>query len=139
MKKLISISIWLSLQLTSFGQQGKWHSATGWKVYEVPEAKIWQISLDSLPTFKHKALNTDSIQEFLSQTTLISIQYPPAWMGAYVATCWLGQKLTKVIISTYGGFFYDQLADKYYQVPMTIQRDWLNYWAASVASFPTFK
>jgi len=134
MKIIILTVLLLSLENVSYGQQSEWTSATNWIVYNVPEGKIWHLSIDSLKNFNRKVLNTDSLQALLLGTDSIIVQYSPAWMGAYLATCTLDHVTRKVIISTYGGFFCDQISGKYFQVPLSVQKDWLNYWAASVAS-----
>jgi hypothetical protein len=112
----------------SFAQGMHWEHATDWTVYNVQNKNIWALPIDSLELFNHKELNSDSMQIFLAKTTAISPK-SPVWMGAYVTTCILDHKKRKIEISTYGGFFYDDSAKQYYQLPLNVQKDWLNYLA----------
>lgn len=130
---LIILSLFL-LSSEAFSQETDWQKATTWTLYDIKGKSIWKMSLDSLPMFPHKSLNGDSMQFFLAKTVTIPLQKAPVWMGAYPATCMLDHKKRKIDISTYGGFFYDELGKQFYQIPLSVQKDWLNY-LSDFASF----
>jgi len=88
----------LTLGNVPYGQQSEWTSATNWIVYNIPEGKIWHLSIDSLKNFNRKLLNTDSLQALLLGTDSIIVQYSPVWMGAYLAT-YTSDHVTRKVIS----------------------------------------
>ena len=134
MKHYLFIFIMFLLTSKLFGQGANWQKATAWTLYDLQGKKPWKIPFDSLGSFSHKSLNSDSMQFFLAKTTTIPLEKAPVWMGAYAATCVLDNKKRKIDISVYAGFFYDEVEKQYYQIPSDIQQDWLNYLSDVAAS-----
>ena len=79
------------------------------KVYHVrTNVPSFGYSVDTLKVFKYRKLNDDSMSVFLKSATPLKEGASPVWMGHYVATCTFQDKEErKVILSVYGGFFYD--------------------------------
>jgi hypothetical protein len=57
-------------------------------------------------------------------------------MGGYLASCRVERKLRKVLISSYGGFFYDPEAGKYYELPEAMVRDWNGFLTRAYFKIP---
>jgi len=124
--KIILISGLLMSVLTT-SCQVNWNKTSNWTLYRYQGHGLFSISIDSLHSFQNIPLSQDSIQFFLSQ---VAIKHPRAntqWMGGYIVTCQIEGSLRKVVISNYGGFFYDQLTKSYYQIPTEKIDDWLSF------------
>ena len=137
MKNYLILFILVLLNSKAFSQGTNLQKATAWTLYDIKGKKTWQVPLDSLGLYPHRALNNDSMQFFLARTSAIPLDKAPVWMGAYAATCVLDNRKRKIDISVYAGFFYDELQKTYYQVPSDIQQEWLTYlsdFAASIQS-----
>jgi hypothetical protein len=119
----------------SHSQGINWAESKNWRLYNILDNSAFGYPLDSLVNYSSRLLNKDSMQTFLSNVSIISIEKTPLWMGFYVASCELKNGTSrKIEISTYGGFFYDELEKKYYQLPLEIRKDWLDYLAESEAA-----
>jgi hypothetical protein len=124
--KIIFISGLLISVFTS-SCQIHWDTTSNWRLYRYQGNKLFNISLDSLESFQSIPLPQDSMNYYLSQVT---IKHPKAdihWMGGYIATCQLQGSLRKVVISNYGGFFFDQEAHSYYQLSTEKIDAWLSF------------
>jgi hypothetical protein len=126
MKHLLLLGLLISSGLAGCTQQPDWQKATNWTIYNIQGKNIWKLPLDSLDLYIHQSLNVDTMKTYLAKVSAIS-PHGAAWMGAYVTTCILDNKKRKVDISTYGGFFYDELQKKYFQIPVDLQKGWLDY------------
>ncbi len=130
----ITISNFLFIQESS-SQSINWAESKNWKLYDVHDESAFNYTLDTLRKFRNRSLNKDSMQTFVSNVTIIPIERIPVWMGFYVATCeFKSGAIRKIEISVYGGFFYDEKEKKYYQLPLEISKDWLDYMAESAAA-----
>ena len=125
MKTLLILSLLISVLTSSC--QVHWDKTTDWKLYRYQGNDLFSISLDSLHSFQNIPLAQDSMNNYLSG---VAIKHPKAathWMGGYIATCQSDVGLRKVVLSNYGGFFYDQKAGAYYQLPTEKIDDWLSF------------
>lgn len=128
--KILFISSLLISVLTS-SCQVHWNKTTDWKLYRYQGNELFSISLDSLNSLQNIPLAQNSMAIYLSQ---ITIKHPKAathWMGGYIATCQADGSLRKVVLSNYGGFFYDQSANTYYQLLSEKIDDWLSFLQSS--------
>ena len=106
--------------------QVNWQTTKNWKLYDIHSPTAVRYTLDTLKNFKSSVLEEDSIKAFLDKVVMWPNGKSALWMGSYIATCESGDgKLRKLLISTYGGFFYDQAAQRYYQLPEELVDDWL--------------
>jgi hypothetical protein len=111
-----------------FSQEINWKETKNWRLYDIQDKRAFNYPIDSLSNFKSTPLNSDNMLPFLSNVSLIPIERTPLWMGFYVTTCQTKEdKIKKIEISIYGGFFYDEEEKKYYQLPLDIRKNWLNY------------
>ncbi len=111
-----------------FAQKVNWEQATNWKLYKVNEHIAFDYSLDSLSKLESISLDRDSMMQFTAKTDAWSKDKNAVWMGVYVVTCDLPDKQTrKMEISVYGGFFYDELEGRYYEVAANKRNEWLEY------------
>jgi hypothetical protein len=135
--KKISVSILLTSFLfirNANCQNVNWAETSNWKLYKIHEKRAFSYSIDTLINFKFALLNNDSMRIFLSNVSIIPYEKTPLWMGFYVASCQLNDgTIKKIEIGTYGGFFYDEKEKKYYQLPLEIRKEWLDYLADSGA------
>lgn len=52
-----------------------------------------------------------------------------AWMGAYLVSYQLADgKPRKLIVSTYGGFMFDECTKTFWELPAFLRDDWREYW-----------
>ena len=112
-----------------------WDSTKNWKIYKLQNfRRVFTIPADSLQYLESKPLNDDSMHMYFSDTKeLPSIN--PMWMGCYLTSYETSDaKIRKAIISHYGGFFYCQPENAYFQVSSNLQQDWLNYLSNSYLS-----
>lgn len=109
-----------------------WDSTKNWKIYKLQNFnRVFRIPVDSFRYLQSKPLNDDSIHMYLSDTKELP-PASPAWMGCYLTSYETsGGKIRKAIISHYGGFFYCQLENAYFQVSSIEQQDWLSYLSSS--------
>ncbi len=117
----------LLISVVTSSCQVHWDKSTNWVLYRYQGNELFSISLDSLNSFQNIPLAQDSMNNYLSQ---IKIKRPKAatrWMGGYIATCHSDGGLRKVVLSNYGGFFYDQKANAYYKLPTEKIDDWLSF------------
>lgn len=109
-------------------QEINWKNAKNWKLYDIHGQAGMRYTLDTLKYFKSILLDKDTMQMFCNQITAWPKEDYSVWMGLYVATCETEEKkLRKIVISTYGGFFYDPESKRYYQVPTDMTSDWLEF------------
>ena len=113
-------------------QNINWKDAKNWKLYDLRNGSAFNYSVDTLKNFKSADLDYDTMHTFLSDV----IEWPKSksslWMGLYVVTCELPLgEIRKIEISVYGGFFYDDLTKKYFQLPLSVRNNWLDYFSAN--------
>ena len=114
-----------------------WDSTKNWKLYKLQNFNcVFRVPPDSLKYLERKALNDDSMHTFLSQATKLGT-VNPVWMGCYLASYEDADgKVQKAIVSQYGGFFYCQSENTFFQISSADQSDWRNYFENSYMSIP---
>lgn len=126
--KYIFLFISFSFASKCFSQNINWAEAKDWRLYDIRNFSAFDYSLDTLRNFKSISLDQDTMNIFLSDVAEWPKSETSLWMGLYVATCELPENETrKIEISVYGGFFYDELTKTYYQLPLGVRNDWLDY------------
>jgi hypothetical protein len=110
--------------------QPNWQTMSDWKLYRENNFNaVFRLPIDSLSIIQGGALSTDSIKTFLTGVEKIE-GVNPQWMGCYLASCKdIHGKIYKVIVSHYGGFFYNAAESSYYQVSPSQSRDWLLFFS----------
>jgi hypothetical protein len=104
-----------------------WQQASHWRLYKIKGSLQFSISADSLNLFKNYQLRSDSMAYFLHSADPLPADARPTWMGGAVASCLYDGKIRKILISSYGGFFYDQISDTFFQLPGQMKDDWRKY------------
>lgn len=105
-----------------------WDSTKNWKIYKLQKInRVFQIPIDSLQYQEKATLNDDTIHLYLSE--IINLHNTnPVWMGCYLTSYETPDgKVHKAIISHYGGFFYCQPENAFFQIRSDDQHDWLSY------------
>ena len=121
---LIFLSI---MYLHSNGQTIDWQQTSHWKIYKIHHAGSLRLPLDSLQQFDHTELGDDSMHYYLHHMAVWPKDKTAVWMGAFTTTCELGQRIRKVDISVYGGFLFDEVSRRYYELPERFSDDWLAF------------
>jgi hypothetical protein len=104
-----------------------WKNGTNWRLYKIQGPEIFSIPIDTLTRIKSYTLSTDSMRDFLYSLDTVPSEVQPTWMGEFLVTCVLNGQIRKIEVSVYGGFFYDQTAKRYFQLPANKKNDWLSY------------
>jgi hypothetical protein len=104
-----------------------WQQTSHWRLYKIKGSQQFSISADSLSLFKNYQLRSDSMVYFLHAADPKPADARPTWMGGAVATCLYDGKIRKILISSYGGFFYDQTSDTFFQLPGQMKDEWMGY------------
>jgi len=107
--------------------QVNWQQSTQWRLYKIQESVQFSISADSLSLFKNYQMRSDSMLYFLRSVDPMPADARPVWMGGFAATCLYEGKIRKILISAYGGFFYDQASNKFFQLPGQEKDEWMQY------------
>lgn len=111
-----------------------WKDTKDWNVYKTGNASIFKISVDSLNSYPKYRLNEDSIAFFLDTVVLYPQKIRPVWMGGFLVSCKYNGQVRKVLVSSYGGFFYDQSSGHYFQIPIGKKDEWFGYINGCLAS-----
>lgn len=109
-----------------------WQKMSDWKIYaENKFPVVFRIPTDSLIWMPSGPLSSDTMKMFLTGVEKIE-GVNPQWMGCYLASCKDQQgHIYKLVISHYGGFFYNPQDKIYYQVPAAVSREWLTFFSDS--------
>ena len=126
MKSLLLV-IFIFKITAAHSQVVEWNSCRDWKLYKISTGKALGFSADSLYKLAFIQIDGDSISQYLKQAELLPPDKNYIWMGSYSVSYIQNAKLYKVDISTHGGFFYDEASKKYYQLPLYIRKDWLDW------------
>jgi hypothetical protein len=125
MRQLILAFIVLN---TTFAQaQVNWQETTDWKIYNPRSLNIFTMPVDSLIYLRSRALAGDSVRQFLDSVKALPSGVRPAWMGGFLVSCFFHGGMRKIEVSSYGGFFYDQVSKKYFQLPAEKKDMWFTY------------
>jgi hypothetical protein len=125
MKICITTSLLLLAMAASC--QLHWEKTTNWTLYRYQGHGLFKIPLDSLNKYDNFPMNQDSMAAFLDSVKTLHPEGPVAWMGGYIAPCKLDGVIRKVDLSTYGGFFYDEITKTFYELPLEKRQGWLSY------------
>jgi len=122
------LSVYLSLLfISAAGQDINWQKSSNWKMYKISGDKGLGYSADALSEFPFIEMNADTILHFARQASILPKDKYYVWMGAYYVTCLVNDTIHKVDISVHGGFFYDERTKRYYQLPMNMRTDWMDW------------
>lgn len=132
--KYIAVIINLFFLSNCFSQNINWENAKNWKLYNVQNNSAFRFSTDTLKKFESVDLDSDVMASFLSNVIEWPEDKTSLWMGLYVVTCEFPAKtIRKIEVSFYGGFFYDEQTKTYFQLPLPIRNDWLDYFSSNFA------
>ena len=112
--------------LLSCGQV-QWNQSSEWTIYQSQAHDLFKVPIDSLNSLDTLRLNKDTVESYLSALEPIHPKAPVAWMGGYIATCKIEGVRRKIELSNYGGFFYDEKTNTFYQVSKSKIDSWVDY------------
>jgi hypothetical protein len=117
-----------------------WDSTKNWKIYKLQNfRRVFGIPADSLQYLDKRSLNDDSMHLYLLNATKLP-PTNPAWMGCYLTSYETSDgEIRKAIISYYGGFFYCQLDNAFFQINSNDQHGWMDYLANCYMNIPKTK
>ena|SRR5450631_3664451 len=128
MRQLLFVLFLALISSKIYSQIPSWENTKDWKLYDINRPDQFNISVDSLVHFRHVLLNSDSMINFVKSVSIISDLRRPVWMGFYVISYTIENgAIEKIEAGQYGGYFYDEKTKKYYELPLEIRKDWLNY------------
>jgi len=113
--------------VSCIGQDIDWQKTSDWKMYKVNDDGGLGFSVDSLRRLPFVQIKGDSILNFIKQAEIWPKEKTSIWMGAYYVTCQLDGSIRKIDISVYGGFFYEELTHRYYQIPDYLRNGWMSW------------
>jgi hypothetical protein len=68
------------------------------------------------------------MQFYLNSMSALPDKTDPIWMGSYLASYESSDgKVHKVEVSIYGGFLFDELTGKHYNLPRQLNSRWLKF------------
>ena len=109
-------------------QEIEWKSTTHWKLYNIFDDAAFRYPVDSLSFFKSIPLDDSTMKRFLKPASIWPKDKTSLWMGLFTASFETADNKTrKLIISSYGGFFYDSAEKRYYELPMEIRKEWYQF------------
>ena len=129
-KKALLIFFFVLLTVITKGQvkELNWQNSRNWKIYDIHDRAGFRYSVDTLQNFRNADMGDDKVRLFLKNAAYLPNEKSGVWMGLYVATCELEDKKTrKILLSNYGGFFYDELTKQYYELPVSKRNDWMEF------------
>jgi hypothetical protein len=132
--RCLSIFIALFCHVSVSGQDSLQFEGNLWKLYKIPAKAGMSISMDRLKTYKNVNLNADTVLSFLNDASLWPKDKYAMWMGAFIVSMGYDNDHTrKIIVSSYGGFLYDDLTKRYYEVAEEKRKEWYDFLNASAA------
>jgi hypothetical protein len=121
---------------TAFGQDSSRLAGAGWKVYNIQGKAGMKMPIDSLQNYKSVTLNDDTMKYFLVDAVLWPKGKYGVWMGAFTAS--IGDDVDnrrKILISTYGGFLFDDRTKNYYEIAEEKRKEWYDFLNVSIEKF----
>jgi hypothetical protein len=135
MKSILITCLFLSTLMAAC--QVHWSQTADWKMYSYQGYLVLRLPVDSLNQYKTLQLNQDSITRYVTSAKPLDSKTPLVWMGGYIATCTLNGTVRKVDLSSYGGYFYDEKTNSYYQMPTEQIDAWLSFLKSSYMTLVT--
>lgn len=127
MKVILTIMFSLAYNLSS-GQEISIKLGKRWCLYDIVSPDIFKYSVDTLKNFPFYAMDEDSVHLYMVDLGELPADDPPFWMGSpHVASYEVDGVIRKVDISLYGGFFYDEVSKRYFQISEDKVEKWLSY------------
>jgi hypothetical protein len=128
MKRGIVIILFIFSGTVAAAQEINWKNTKNWKLYKLNSRAAFSYPVDTLLHFKNISLNDDTIRGFLSSASIWPKEKKTVWMGLLIATYETeDNRLRKINISNYAGFFFDDATGKYYELPERVRDKWMNY------------
>jgi hypothetical protein len=125
MKRTIITLLLIFSFIAGTTQSINWKQTQHWKLYSLNRTPALKYPADTLSNFKYVALGDSSVIEFLSHSKLLPKTMYAAWMGFYIGSYETNdRRLSKVIFSNYGGFFYESFTKRYYEIPENLREKW---------------
>jgi len=133
MKYIIIFVLLVSIK-DSYGQSIDWKNTQEWKLYKLRGHDLFSYRIDTLKKIEYYSLNRDSIIKYLEESSALPKDSIPIWMGEYVASCSIDNKILKFEVSFYGGFFYCESDRQVYQISNALRKEWQDYISACYRS-----
>lgn len=127
-KRLIVLMAFFLTTLIGRGQAIDWSTTRNWKIYALNNKEAYFYPVDTLVNFKSASMNDSTVLSFLSKASILPKNKGATWMGVYIASYETEDKQRrKLILSSYGGFFFDSYTQRYYGLPKELRKDWNDF------------
>jgi len=140
MNKLLYILLFTFFILPIYccGQEIDWKATSNWKLYSIRNKAGFRYPVDSLAFFKSIRLDDSTMKGFLMSSTIWPKEKTSLWMGLFVVSFETPAKeIRKLVISSYGGFFYDPDSKRYYELPEIGRNAWYQFINDNAATLDT--
>ena len=128
MKHVVLVIILIKSVLYCHSQTIEWSTTRNWKIYALNNKAAFYYPVDTLVNFRSSLMNDSLVISFLSQCVVWSKGKVATWMGFYFASFETAdKKLRKIVLSSYGGFIFDPLFKRYYELPGSLKQKWNNF------------
>jgi hypothetical protein len=120
----------------AFGQDTLRLTGASWKVYNIQGKAGMKMPIDSLQNYRSVILDEDTMKYFLVDAQRWQKGKYGVWMGAFTAS--LGDdnnSRRKILISTYGGFLFDDRTKNYYEIAEEKRKEWYDFLNATIEKF----
>jgi len=125
--KIFLVCLFMLSRCAASAQEIDWNKTTHWTLYDLKEKKPFGIPIDSLRQLAAMPLPDDTMHFFLQFATAWPKEKSSIWMGEFLASYNAKECTRKIIISTYGGFFYDERDKRYYQLSEPVRKKWMDW------------
>jgi len=112
---------------TTSAQQKNWKEANNWKLYNIHTNKAFGYTPDTLSNFRSVSLGDSLVQGYLIYSSAWPKEKDASWMGVFIASYEDSNKICKVDISVYGGFLFDESIKQYFELPLYMRNDWMEF------------
>jgi hypothetical protein len=121
-------SVLFCITQKNYAQSSGWTGTKNWKLYDLAGKKPLTIPADSLYAYKNINLDDDSLRYFLKNAIPWPAEKTSVWMGGYTMSYTdRDQKIKKIDVSNYAGFFYDEKEKRYYEIANDLKQEWKLY------------
>lgn len=128
LKSTIFVIVAFVFSTNCYPQDIDWSSTSHWKIYSIKSKASFGFPVDSLQFLKSDSLSDTVLLQFLSHARIWPTEKYSLWMGSFLLSFVTAEhKTQKLIVSSYGGFFYDPSGKRYYELPDADRESWFAY------------
>lgn len=128
---VLTVIIALLASAKLYAQHSDLNALRDWRIYDsgrLGTAKTYTYPVDSLTSLRNAQLDQDSLSLYLTHATVWVVKQPVYWQGSILCSA-IGSAgdVHKILVSYYGGFFFDATEQIYYIVSEDVKQAWTNF------------